>query len=322
MELPMQQAQFMLRLAPDDMAFQRPSDQVVLSGPAGDVCLGDGTRWLRVLTGIDLTAALADASAGYCPDWLVAAVAGRLQGTPLASVASIRRATAKDDPLSCAMEFSLQQDGHLIVACAQAAPETWLGLLEDCDVSSLCAPVSMFLDVAWSQPVVLGRHRLAVSSCDALAAGDIILPAQAGFDTTGAGKLRLAGRNWRVHYLAPGQLQLISLEPSVDMESAEHFDDGVPPDSPLQEHEDADEDEDEAQAPLDELPLTLVFELGRVALPLGALRSLAPQTVLSLQAGSPRNIGILCEGRRVGQGEVVDVDGALGIRITQWGRAC
>ncbi|RAN49099.1 hypothetical protein RB25_07480 [Herbaspirillum rubrisubalbicans] len=318
MVLSSQQAELTLRLAPASPEAQAANAAVLLSGAAGSVRLDDGARWLRVLTGIDLTAALADASGQDCPDWLTAAVAARLQGTPLGRTAQIRRAPITSEPQTCTLEFSLHQDGHLMLGSVHAAPQTWLRLLEDCDVTALRAPEDDFLEIPWYQPVVLGWHRLGESACASLAAGDIILPSRPAFERSGMGRFNLAGRHWRVRYLAPGQLQLISSESGLDMESVEDLDHGAAPDSPAETRG----QDDAASAPLEELSLTLAFELGRIALPLGTLRSLAPQSILALQSGDPGNIGIFCAGRRVGQGEVVDVEGALGIRIVHWGGTC
>ncbi|MBP1313306.1 type III secretion system cytoplasmic ring protein SctQ [Herbaspirillum huttiense F1] len=318
MVLPDQQGELTLRLATGNAASQTADIPLLLSGPAGSVWLDDGIRWLRVLTGIDLTAALADPSTQECPPWLTAAVAARLQGSPLYRTARIRSAQIADASKVCTLELSLQQDAHVMLGSLHAAPQTWLRLLEDCDLTALRAPEDDFFAIPWHQPVLLGWHRLSDADCAALAPGDIILPSRPAFQSNGTGRLNLAGRSWRVRYLAPAQLQLISPESSLDMESAEDLDYDAAPDSPAGEGI----AEVDAPAALEALSLTLTFELGRIALPLGAVRSLAPQSILALQSGQPGDIGIFCGGRRVGQGEVVDVDGALGIRIVHWGGAC
>jgi type III secretion protein Q len=69
---------------------------------------------------------------------------------------------------------------------------------------------------------------------------------------------------------------------------------------------------------VDAVPVTLHFQLGTVALPLGELRCLSEGAVVMLNGGSPAAIAIVAGGRTVGRGEAVDVDGSLGIRITQW----
>jgi type III secretion protein Q len=74
----------------------------------------------------------------------------------------------------------------------------------------------------------------------------------------------------------------------------------------------------ESAEEVDAVPVTLHFQLGTVALPLGELRCLSEGAVVMLNGGSPAAIAIVAGGRMVGRGEAVDVDGSLGIRITQW----
>jgi type III secretion protein Q len=74
----------------------------------------------------------------------------------------------------------------------------------------------------------------------------------------------------------------------------------------------------ESAEEVDAVPVTLHFQLGTVALPLGELRCLSEGAVVMLNGGSPAAIAIVAGGRTVGRGEAVDVDGSLGIRITQW----
>ena len=70
-----------------------------------------------------------------------------------------------------------------------------------------------------------------------------------------------------------------------------------------------------ADASLDELPVRVVFEVGRVELTLADLSAMLPGYIIPLgrEAGSP--VDILANGRRIGQGEVVAVGDSLGIRV-------
>lgn len=73
------------------------------------------------------------------------------------------------------------------------------------------------------------------------------------------------------------------------------------------------------QGELDRTPVTLEFELGKVKMTLGDVRTLGVGTIVPFTGGSPAVITIMAAGRSLGRGEVVDVDGQLGIRIIQWG---
>ena len=66
----------------------------------------------------------------------------------------------------------------------------------------------------------------------------------------------------------------------------------------------------------DELPVLLTFEVGRLAIELGQLRRFGPGSVIELPRRHPL-VEIAAHGRRVGEGELVEVDGAVGVRITR-----
>ncbi len=66
---------------------------------------------------------------------------------------------------------------------------------------------------------------------------------------------------------------------------------------------------------LDEIPIRLVFEAARLELPLGSLRQLGAGSVLDIDA-VPGTVRIMVNGRRIGDGELVSIDGRAGVRIT------
>jgi type III secretion protein Q len=80
------------------------------------------------------------------------------------------------------------------------------------------------------------------------------------------------------------------------------------------------DDADPAQATqqLDRVPVALDFTLGKVRMSLGELRALAAGSVIEIEGGSPSLITVHAGGRKLGQGEIVDIDGRLGIRLTNW----
>jgi type III secretion protein Q len=66
---------------------------------------------------------------------------------------------------------------------------------------------------------------------------------------------------------------------------------------------------------LDELPLRIVFEVGRLELSLGDIRQMAPGTVLPLVRPFDEALDIVANGRRIGRGEIVRVGDSLGVRV-------
>jgi type III secretion protein Q len=70
-----------------------------------------------------------------------------------------------------------------------------------------------------------------------------------------------------------------------------------------------------AEATFDELPIKLVFELGRTAMPLGQLQDIGPGYVFQLDRPLGEAVEIHAGGRRIGQGEVVRIDDQVGVRV-------
>lgn len=66
---------------------------------------------------------------------------------------------------------------------------------------------------------------------------------------------------------------------------------------------------------LDDLPVRIVFELGRVELPLGEIRRLARGAVIPLARAFDEPLDIVANGRRLGRGALVRIGQNLGVRI-------
>ncbi|MCR4264833.1 type III secretion system cytoplasmic ring protein SctQ [Nitratireductor sp. ZSWI3] len=67
----------------------------------------------------------------------------------------------------------------------------------------------------------------------------------------------------------------------------------------------------------DALPVTVAFELGRKAMPLSEISALAPGAVVQLAGMSAEAVSILAQGKRIGEGEIVRIGEALGVRIVR-----
>jgi type III secretion protein Q len=69
--------------------------------------------------------------------------------------------------------------------------------------------------------------------------------------------------------------------------------------------------------PLDQLPMALTLRCGSLKLTLGDLRRMAAGTTLPVNGITP-GFATLCHGERVvAEGELVDIDGRLGLQITR-----
>lgn len=72
-----------------------------------------------------------------------------------------------------------------------------------------------------------------------------------------------------------------------------------------------------SDADLDDLPVRLVFEVGRTDMSVADLRALTVGAPLPLDRPASAAVQILANGRRIGAGEMVMIGEQLGVRITQ-----
>ncbi|MGY6646320.1 MAG: type III secretion system cytoplasmic ring protein SctQ [Salinarimonas sp.] len=71
---------------------------------------------------------------------------------------------------------------------------------------------------------------------------------------------------------------------------------------------------------IDEIPVQLVFELGRLEIPLSELESLTSGYVFELGKPLSQSVDIIANGRRVGTGELVRLGEAIGVRVSKLAR--
>ena len=161
-------------------------------------------------------------------------------------------------------------------------------------------------------PVVarLAAVHLLVAEVAGLAPGDVVLP-QTPVGPTDGGVLVLAGE-W-LAATADRMHQRVRLrEPLRPLDSRERSlwvmqDDATMP-----------ADGDGEAASVDELPVRMVFQLGRRDMPLGELRALGPGHIIDLGRGLEAGVDVFANGRQIGVGELVDLGGqALGIRLVR-----
>jgi type III secretion protein Q len=68
---------------------------------------------------------------------------------------------------------------------------------------------------------------------------------------------------------------------------------------------------------LDDIPVKLLFELGRVELSLAEIRRLAPGVVIAMPRPLDESVEIVANGRRIGRGSLIQIGSNLGVRITR-----
>jgi type III secretion protein Q len=77
--------------------------------------------------------------------------------------------------------------------------------------------------------------------------------------------------------------------------------------------------EPDDDAGLDELPVRLSFELGRLELPLAEVAVLGPGHVFELAREETQPVDILANGRRIGRGRIVTMAGSIGVQVLRIG---
>jgi type III secretion protein Q len=160
--------------------------------------------------------------------------------------------------------------------------------------------------------VTLGHLQLSVAQVSGLRPGDVVMLEQALFQVQGTGhvqvgRCRLQGRI--DDETGPVCLTLTAIEEtSVDNNIAAAHDPGQE-DEPVMDvfgHE-----------PFDELNMTLNVRCGTLNLTLGELRNLAPGAVLGVTGYAPGMAGLYYGDRPIGQGQLVEVDGRLGLQLSR-----
>lgn len=72
-----------------------------------------------------------------------------------------------------------------------------------------------------------------------------------------------------------------------------------------------------ASGSVGEVPINLVFELGRTEVPLSDLETVQAGYVFDLRKPLSQSVDILANGRRVGSGELVRLGDSIGVRVTR-----
>jgi type III secretion protein Q len=352
--LPNIDATLAIHLTTDEQRAAWPG-ALTLSGPDGALEIEEGARLLRILTGIDID--VADGSDDGHADWLLSAVLGRLAGTPFSSCDRITKKAPPMSKDTEVLQLVLRSERHLVSTHLRADAATFASILARTDWSQTRQPLSAYAALPMQINVEIGSHVLSASRLHSLAAGDILLPESTSFNAAGEGWLPFGQLSIHARYSAPGTLSILDVvrpphaerEPGGDGGSTrsphdltniskgekmeEQHDEGeqhqeqahVGDRKPAAEKADADAPPEAGEKTaddsneLDAVGIKIHFVLGRVKMTLGEIRTLTAGSIVQFAGGSPESVAIVSSGRTLGRGEVVDVDGRLGVRITQWG---
>ncbi|WP_339468327.1 MULTISPECIES: FliM/FliN family flagellar motor switch protein [unclassified Pseudomonas] len=170
-------------------------------------------------------------------------------------------------------------------------------------------PASFRLAIA----VTVGRLQLPIAQARSLRPGDVLVLEQIFFLAQGSGYLQVGTQRLRGCIdddSGPLRLTLTSIEDtSVDEDFiAPHYS-GEEEDAPVMDvfgHE-----------PFDELSMALNVRCGTLNLTLGELRNLSPGAVLGIAGYAPGMAGLYYGDRPIGQGQLVEIDGRLGLQLSR-----
>lgn len=291
-------------------------DPVVLISEAGAIEFSEGSRLLRALTGIDLGTESDEDEARW--SWMQAALIGRLGDTPFHDADSLTRSSYPADPHRVPMRVSVRTPHHAFSLLALAPASTWLDLLKHESWSRDRRPASDYFDIPFCSTIVIARHTMPIDALRTISTGDIFVPTSCRFGSDGEGSIQLAGLKMEVSYAGPSGLKIKNMEGDVELDDTGETV-GQEDNDPFPAVQGEQRSGADTGNALDSIPVTLDFELGQVAMSFGALREIGVGAIIEVSGGSPACITIASNGRTLGQGEVVDVNGQLGIRVTHWG---
>jgi type III secretion protein Q len=169
-----------------------------------------------------------------------------------------------------------------------------------------------------SVPVLLGSLRLTLTQLSSVRPGDVLMMEFPMFIANGDGQLRLGRHRLQGRLDAEDsclRLIIFSIEDTAldDVNTLQGEGYGGDAASGNEEvpvdvfgHE-----------PFDELTMALSVRCGTLQLSLGELRQLAPGTVVGVSGYSPGMAGLYYGDRPIGQGQLVDVDGRLGLQLSR-----
>ncbi|WDU61604.1 FliM/FliN family flagellar motor switch protein [Pseudomonas poae] len=251
------------------------------------------------------------AQAGNDPDsWFWALFHHHLSDQVRALFGYMRLVTT-ERPAGFGCRLSVTLGASRVLGYLWLAPESFLMMCEAAPWRSIAEPVPALFQLTIAVP--LGRLRLPIAQVRTLRAGDVLMLEHAFFQSEGSGYVQVGKQ--RLHGcidddIGPLRLTLTAME---DMTVDEEFS------APYY----AEHEEDQpvvdvfGHEPFDELSMALSVRCGTLNLTLGELRNLAAGSVLGVTGYAPGMAGLYYGDRPIGQGQLVEVDGRLGLQMSR-----
>lgn len=188
------------------------------------------------------------------------------------------------------------------------APESLMALLDAGNWQAIKAPLPERFPVGIR--VVLGSLQLTMGQLRTVQTGDVVMPEYLHFSADGLGQVNAGHLRLHVQIDEEGGRRCLCIR------SIEE----VVVDDAFYTHTDVecvDESQGRFDGALEQLPLTLSVRCGALKLSLGELRQLAPGMVLNIEGYDVGMAGLYYGDRVVGHGQLVEVDGRLGLQLSR-----
>ena len=214
-------------------------------------------------------------------------------------------------PLNFGCRLCVTLGASHVVGYLWLSTESFLALCEAGPWRRMASPMPTRFQLAL--PVTIGRLRVPLSQLRGLRAGDVLMFEQVYFQAHGNGHVQV-GRQRLCVFIddesGPVCLTLTSIE-----EAPLEEDFATPP---YAGHEDDTPVVDVfGHEPFDELSMALNVRCGTLNLTLGELRNLAPGAVLGISGYALGMAGLYYGDRPLGVGQLVEVDGRLGLQMSR-----
>ena len=262
----------------------------------------------------DCPVVLADTENDPC-SWFWALFEQRMS-TQLVSVFGYVRPICDVQPQTFECRASIALGQARSVSRLRMAPESLLALYESGHWHPLKASVADRFP--FLIPVILGQLQLSVEQLRSVQPGDVVLLESTQLDVEGVGQLNVG--KLRLHVMIDDEgarrcLNICSIE-EVAVDDVFFASTDVDANANANANANAQRVLDEDQS-LENLPLALSVRCGALKLSLGELRQLAPGVVLNIEGYSPGMAGLYYGDRPIGQGQLVEVDGRLGLQLSR-----
>ena len=200
------------------------------------------------------------------------------------------RATPAEDGIGLCCQFAANGeriDGHLWFA------NHWLPLVTQWVDALPDAPGSDWDELPVPVRFELGQSRLGLAEFQALARDDFILIERGAWPRDRTLSIHI-GPDWRFRGALEQQRVILQQRETTMTDTVT---------------------EPQALAQLDELPVTVSFDLGESALALRELKTLQPGYAFELARGLERPVTVRANGAIIGSGELIQVGDCLGVRL-------